>query len=441
MPAPLNFSSTRMKIFLHRSESPHPGGAYSDGGVTGIDIVRSQILIADGIALNSDEIDIPSQDSIHCYGFAIQCRITTEDPQNNFKPDYGTIIAYRNAGGHGIRIDEGSSYQGVRVSPFFDSMLAKITAHGRTLGGAAARMYRTLTEYRIRGVKTNIPFLEKVITHPVFRDGLATVKFIEKYPELVKVSQQQDRGTKVLRYLAHVMVNGNPDVQKTDTSRIFQKPKVPDFSHFEEAKRGTKQQLQELGPEKFCAWLKAEKKIHYTDTTFRDAHQSLLATRVRTRDMLAVAESFSHHHPEIFSMEVWGGATFDVALRFLHESPWERLQLLRQAIRIFCFKCLFAGNNAIGYSAYPDNLVERFIEESWKNGVDIFRIFDSLNWTRSMKVSINAVRERTGGLAEACICYTGDIQDTSRKKYGLQYYIDLARELEDMGAHILGIKT
>lgn len=408
--------------------------------VTGIDIVRSQLLIADGKALHSAEIDIPSQEVIHCYGFAIQCRITTEDPANNFKPDYGTIIAYRNAGGHGIRIDEGSSYQGVKVSPFFDSMLAKITAHGRTLNAAAARMHRTLTEFRIRGVKTNIPFLEKVIMHPVFIEGKATVKFIELFPDLVKVSQKQDRGTKVLRYLANIVVNGNPDVQKADHSKVFQKPKVPDFNHFETIQPGTKQRLTELGPEKFAAWLKAEKRIHYTDTTFRDAHQSLLATRVRTRDMLAVAESFAHHHPEVFSMEVWGGATFDVALRFLHENPWERLQLLREAIPNILFQMLIRGNNAIGYSAYPDNLVEKFIEESWKSGVDIFRIFDSLNWTKSMKVSINAVRERTGGLAEACICYTGDIADPARKKYTLQYYLDLARELEDMGAHLLGIK-
>ncbi|MBA3649386.1 MAG: pyruvate carboxylase [Chitinophagales bacterium] len=408
--------------------------------ITGIDIVRSQILIADGKRLDSPEIDIPSQQGIPCHGVAIQCRITTEDPQNNFKPDYGTIIAYRNAGGHGIRIDEGSSYQGVRVSPFFDSMLAKVTAHGKTLKGAAAKMYRTLTEYRIRGVKTNIPFLEKVITNPVFAEGNATVKFIEKYPELFQVSQQQDRGTKVLRYLAEVMVNGNKDVTKKDPSKVFQTPKIPDFNHFEKLPSGTKQQLNQLGPEKFSRWLKDKKEIQYTDTTFRDAHQSLLATRVRTRDMLAVAESFAHHHPEVFSMEVWGGATFDVALRFLHECPWKRLQLLRKAIPNILFQMLIRGNNAIGYSAYPDNLVERFIEESWNNGVDIFRIFDSLNWTKSMSISVRAVRERTNGLAEACICYTGDITDPNRKKYTLQYYLGLARELEDMGAHILGIK-
>lgn len=408
--------------------------------VTGIDIVRSQILIADGKALDAEEINITSQEDVHCYGYAIQCRITTEDPMNDFKPDYGTIIAYRNAGGHGIRIDEGSSYQGVKVSPFFDSMLVKITAHGPTLSATAERMHRTLTEFRIRGVKTNIPFLEKLIRHPVFIAGKATVKFIEWYPELVQVTPKQDRGTKVLKYLANVMVNGNPDIQKVVEGKVFQKPKVPEYFHSQIIQPGTKQRLAESGPLKFCEWLKDVKQIQYTDTTFRDAHQSLLATRVRTRDMLLVAESFAHHHPEVFSMEVWGGATFDVALRFLHESPWQRLQLLRQAIPNILFQMLIRGNNAIGYTAYPDNLVEKFIEESWKNGVDIFRIFDSLNWTKSMKVSINAVRERTGGLAEACICYTGDIMDPSRSKYTLQYYLDLARELEDMGTHILGIK-
>ncbi|MEO5674908.1 MAG: pyruvate carboxylase [Chitinophagales bacterium] len=408
--------------------------------VTGFDLVRSQILIAEGSPLDSPEVDIPSQDAIHCNGFAIQCRITTEDPQNNFKPDYGTIIAYRNAGGKGIRIDEGSSYQGVKVSPFFDSMLVKITAHGRTMSDAAARMSRTLHEFRIRGVKNNIPFLQKVIQHPVFIAGKATVRFIEKHPELFLISQQQDRGTRVLRYLANVVVNGNPDVSKADSTRVFQKAKIPDYSRIEKIDPGTKQKLEELGAKKFCEWLKAEKKIHYTDTTFRDAHQSLLATRVRTRDMMQVAESFAHHHPEVFSMEVWGGATFDVALRFLHECPWKRLQLLRQAIPNILFQMLIRGNNAIGYSAYPDNLVERFIEESWKNGIDIFRIFDSLNWTRSMRASIDAVRNHTGGIAETCICYTGDILDKNKTKYSLQYYLDLAAELENAGAHILGIK-
>ena len=408
--------------------------------VTGYDIVCAQIHIADGAALNSPMIEIYSQADIQCRGFAIQCRITTEDPENDFKPDYGTIIAYRNAGGNSIRIDEGSSYQGVKVSPFFDSMLVKITAQGRTLAGASRRMHRTLTEFRIRGVKTNIPFLENVINHPVFQSGEATVKFIEKYPELFNFRKKQDSGTRVLRYVANVIVNGNPDVTKMDPSRTFDLPRLPTSKITGPPRAGTKQKLDDMGPEKFAQWLSSEKKVKFTDTTYRDAHQSLLATRVRTNDFLQVARNYALHHPQTFSMEVWGGATFDVALRFLHECPWKRLQLLREAIPNICLQMLIRGNNAIGYSAYPNNLVESFIEQSWKNGVDIFRIFDSLNWTKSMEVSINAVRERTGGIAEACISYTGDILDPKKAKYNLNYYLDLAKDLEDKGAHILCIK-
>ncbi|MBP6334934.1 MAG: pyruvate carboxylase [Bacteroidia bacterium] len=408
--------------------------------ITGIDLVRSQILIADGLSMFSSRINMPVQEEIQCNGFAIQCRITTEDPQNDFKPDYGTIIAYRHAGGYGIRLDEGSSYQGVKVSPFFDSMLVKITAKGRTLQGARLRMHRALMEFRIRGVKTNILFLENVIMHPEFENGKATVRFIEKYPSLFQVRTRLDRGTKLLRYIADVLVNGNPDVNKTDSSRIFQIPHVPAFDRNIKPKAGTKQMLDDLGPEKFSAWLKAEKKVGITDTTLRDAHQSLLATRIRSIDMLRIAESYAHHHPQTFSMEVWGGATFDVALRFLHECPWQRLQSIRSAVPNILLQMLIRGSNAVGYTSYPDNLVEKFIEKSWENGVDIFRIFDSLNWLDSMKVSIQAVRERTGGLAEACICYTGDILDPKRQKYSLQYYVDLAKRLEDEGAHILGIK-
>ncbi|HRH65330.1 MAG TPA: pyruvate carboxylase [Bacteroidia bacterium] len=408
--------------------------------VTRIDIVRSQILIADGHTLSSSQIDIQDQASIPCNGFAIQCRITTEDPSNDFKPDYGTIIAYRHAGGYGIRLDEGSSYQGVKVSPFFDSMLVKITAKGRTLKGAISRLYRALTEFRIRGVKTNIAFLENVIMHPLFESGNITVRFIEKHPDLLLTKAGQDRGTKILRYLADVLVNGNPDVSKFDRSRIFHAPKVPAYDKTQKIPQGTKQKLDEFGPEKFATWLKNEPKVQFTDTTLRDAHQSLLATRLRTTDMLKVAESFARHHPQLFSMEVWGGATFDVALRFLHECPWKRLQALRSAVPNILLQMLIRGANAVGYASYPDNLVEKFIEKSWENGVDLFRIFDSLNWIDSMNVSIRAVRERTGGLAEACICYTGDLMDPKRQKYSLQYYVDMARKLEDAGAHLLGIK-
>lgn len=408
--------------------------------VTGIDLVRSQILIASGHSLKSSGIFINSQEQLKCNGFAIQCRITTEDPQNDFKPDYGTITAYRNAGGYGIRIDEGSSYAGVKISPFFDSMLVKVTASGRTLKGVSQRLHRALTEFRIRGVKTNIQFLENVITHPVFQEGNTTVNFIAEHPELLHFSENQDSGTKTLKFLADVTVNGNPDVKILDPTKKFEPAKIPDFDRSKPVPPGTKQLLTELGPENFAKWLKETKAIQYTDTTFRDAHQSLLATRVRTKDMLAVAEGFAYNHPQTFSMEVWGGATFDVALRFLHECPWKRLQMLRQAIPNILLQMLIRGSNAIGYTAYPDNLVEKFIEKSWENGIDVFRIFDSLNWVDSMKVSINTVRERTGGIAEVCLCYTGDILDKSKTKYTLQYYLDLARQLEDAGAHIIGIK-
>ncbi len=408
--------------------------------VTGVDLVRAQILIADGEKLSGEKIDIPSQESLQLNGFAIQCRITTEDPSNQFKPDYGTLIAYRNAGGFGIRIDEGSSYQGVKVSPFFDSMLAKVTAHARTLQGASDRMFRTLMEFRIRGLKTNIPFLENVIRHPVFKEGNARVQFIEAHPELFIFQRKQDRGTKLLRYLADVMVNGNPDVKVKDDNKIFRKAPLPQCGHNLPYQNGTKQLLDEMGAEKFSQWLKDQKQVKFTDTTLRDAHQSLLATRFRTVDMLKVADCFARKNPDVFSMEVWGGATFDVAMRFLHECPWERLRLLREAIPNILLQMLIRGSNAVGYTAYPNNLVGAFIEESSKSGIDIFRIFDSLNWVKSMEYSIKAVRERTPGIAEACISYTGDISNKGSEKYTLQYYIDLAKQLEDAGAHILCIK-
>lgn len=408
--------------------------------ITGIDIVRSQILIAEGNPLSHPSIFIRSQDDVVMEGFAIQCRITTEDPSNNFQPDYGTIIAYRNAAGMGIRLDEGSSYAGVTVSPFFDSMLVKVSSWGRTLRGASERLDRALAEFRIRGVKTNIPFLRNVVKHPVFINGEQTVSFIQDNPELLVFPRGKDRATKVLRYLADTIVNGNEDVKYIDQSKTFRNPKIPAFDRFGNYPKGTKDLLNELGPDKFSRWMKEQKNILYTDTTFRDAHQSLLATRVRTTDMLAVAESFAKNHPEVFSMEMWGGATFDVCMRFLKEDPWMRLKLLREAMPNILTQMLFRSSNAVGYTSYPDNLVVKFIEESSQNGMDIFRIFDSLNWTESMEVSIKAVRERTLSLAEACICYTGDIMDPAKPKYTLQYYLDLARKLEDMGAHILGIK-
>ena len=409
--------------------------------VTGIDIVRSQIEIARGGRLSDPEIAITSQDDISCTGYAVQCRITTEDPENNFQPDYGTLIAYRSAAGFGIRLDVGAAYTGARVSPFFDSLLVKVTARGRTLKGTIQRGHRALREFRIRGVKTNIGFLENVLAHPTFYSGRATVAFIDEHPELFIITQRFDRATKTLKFIANLTVNGNPDVKHLDPGKTFRKPHIPAVNRLAEYPRGSKNLLDEMGPEAFCGWVKDQKHILYTDTTFRDAHQSLLATRVRTQDMLAVAEGFAKAHSQVFSMEMWGGATFDVALRFLHECPWRRLQQLREAMPNILFQMLFRGSNAVGYKAYPDNLIEKFIEESWNNGIDVFRIFDSLNWIEGMKRSIQVVRERTGGIAEATICYTGDVLNTTPGyRYNLQYYLDMARRLEDEGAHMLALK-
>ncbi|RMG21802.1 MAG: pyruvate carboxylase [Bacteroidetes bacterium] len=408
--------------------------------ITGIDIVRSQILIAAGNELADPQIFIRSQEEVKVNGFAIQCRITTEDPQNDFQPDYGRIIAYRSAAGFGIRLDGGSSYAGVDISPFFDSLLVKVSGWGRTLKGASKRIHRALREFRIRGVKTNIPFLLNVMNNPEFQQGLATVGFIEQNPQLLKVRPSRDRATKAIRYLGNVVVNGNPDVKWVDPRRSFRQAHVPEYDHFGPYPEGSKNRLTALGREKFLEELKKDPRIHYTDTTFRDAHQSLLATRMRTIDMAHIAHSYAKCHPEIFSMEVWGGATFDVCMRFLKESPWERLRIFRERIPNILLQMLLRGSNAVGYKAYPDNLIETFIEKAWETGIDIFRIFDSLNWIEAMKVSIRTVRERTQALAEACICYTGDISDPKRQKYNLQYYLDLARSLEDEGAHILAIK-
>jgi pyruvate carboxylase len=408
--------------------------------VTGIDIVRIQIEIARGFKLSDPQIFIKSQDEIQTNGYAIQCRITTEDPSNDFTPDYGTIIAYRSAGGFGIRLDAGNCYAGAKISPFFDSLLVKISAKGRTLKGAAYRLDRALREFRIRGVKTNVGFLENVITNPVFYNGEATVNFIAEHPELFNITGWQDSGTKMLKYLADVIVNGNPDVKRIDSTKTFRVPTIPSFKQSEKYPKGTKDLLTELGSEGFSKWLKNNPVIQFTDTTYRDAHQSLLATRMRTQDMLAVAEGFAKNHPNVFSMEVWGGATFDVSMRFLHESPWRRLQLLREAVPNILLQMLIRGSNAVGYKAYPDNLVEKFIEKAWENGNDIFRIFDSLNWMQAMKVSIKAVRERTQGIAEVSIDYTGDILNPNQTKFNLQYYLDLARRIEDEGAHIIAIK-
>lgn len=407
--------------------------------VTGIDLIKTQLFIADGYHLSDAEIGIKSQEEIFCNGFAMQCRITTEDPADNFKPDYGTLITYRNATGFGIRLDEGSTYPGMKISPFFDSMLVKVSTSGHTLDDAARKMHRALREFRIRGVKNNVQFLESLISHPIFVQGKATVNFIQEHPELFESKKRLDRGTRILTYLGEVSVNGNPDVREVDENKRFEKPVVPVVDQVDYPK-GTKDLLTELGPEGFSKWLKAEKKIHYTDTTFRDAHQSLLATRMRTYDMLKVAEGFAKQHPQTFSMEAWGGATFDVCLRFLHEDPWRRLEKLRAAMPNILIQMLIRGCNGVGYAAYPDNLIESFVEKSWEKGVDIFRIFDSLNWMENIAPCIEMVRKKTNGLAEGSLCYTGDILDPKRSKYNLDYYLKMAKDLENAGSHILGVK-
>ncbi len=408
--------------------------------VTGIDLIKSQIFIAGGYQLSDTQIKIKNQESLQLNGFALQCRITTEDPSNNFKPDYGTISTYRSASGFGIRLDAGSVYQGVTISPFFDSMLVKISANSRTLDGACRKMLRALSEFRIRGVKTNIAFLQNILNHETFKKGAVTVNFIQNHKELFVIKEPRNRATKLVNFLGDVIVNGNEDVKNINPVKKFITPKIPIFDEERSFQEGTKDLLTKLGPEDFSKWLKNEKKIHFTDTTMRDAHQSLLATRMRTFDMLKVAEGYAKNHPEIFSMEVWGGATFDVCLRFLKENPWERLRSLRKAMPNTLLQMLIRGSNGVGYTAYPDNLIEKFVEQSWENGVDVFRIFDSLNWMKSIAPCIEHVRNRTNGLAEGSICYTGDILDTSRTKYTLKYYIQLAKEIENAGAHILGIK-
>jgi pyruvate carboxylase len=408
--------------------------------VTGIDLIKTQIFIAGGYKLSDQQIKIKDQASIELTGYAMQCRITTEDPEKDFLPDYGTITTYRSAAGFGIRLDAGSLYEGTTISPFFDSMLVKVSARGRTLDGACRKMDRALREFRIRGVKTNIPFLLNIVDHPTFREGGATVNFIQDHPELFNLKSQLDRATKLVTFIGDIVVNGNSDIKFIDPGKQLENPTIPPTKKHDPFQEGTKDLLTRLGPDGFCDWLKNEKKIQYTDTTMRDAHQSLLATRMRTIDMLAVAETFAKEHPQTFSMEVWGGATFDVCMRFLYENPWKRLAELRKAMPNTLLQMLLRGSNGVGYTAYPDNLIQKFVEQAWETGVDVFRIFDSLNWMKAMEPSINYVRNNTGGLAEVCLCYTGNILDPKRTKYNLDYYVSLAKDIENAGAHILAIK-
>jgi pyruvate carboxylase len=408
--------------------------------ITGIDLVRAQILIAAGENINDDKLGIGAQENIQYRGFAIQCRITTEDPLNDFKPDYGRLVAYRSASGFGIRLDAGNAYAGANISPFFDSLLVKITAWGHRVQDSADRLHRALREFRIRGVKSNIPFLLNLLKDPNFRTGNITVNYIGNHPELLVWPGWKNRGTRMLNFLGEVNLNGNPDVKKIDSDMTFRKPIIPKVTDSEFPK-GTKDILQQSGREGLMQWVKNQDKILYTDTTFRDAHQSLLATRFRSFDLLNVASAFAKKHgDDLFSMEVWGGATFDVCMRFLKESPWKRLFKLRQNIPNVLLQMLIRGSNGVGYKAYPDNVIQAFIVESAKMGIDVFRVFDSLNWIEGMRMSIETIVKETNSIAEACVCYTGNVLAGGNNRFGIQYYTDLAKSLEDSGAHMIAVK-
>jgi pyruvate carboxylase len=407
--------------------------------VTGIDLVRSQILIAQGHELHEPPLSLPQQKDVPLHGSALQCRVTTEDPENQFAPDYGKLTTYRSPAGFGIRLDGGSAYSGASLAPYYDSLLVKMTAWDLTLPLACRRMDRALREFRIRGVKTNIPFLENVVNHPRFRDGQVTTSFLDESPELFRLPSRADRATKLLSYLGDVILNGNPEVKDKKALDMFEPAEIPHSPAGTPFPEGSRQLLQKLGPRGFAEWARSEKRLLITDTTFRDAHQSLLATRVRTHDILLTATAVAHRLENLFSLEMWGGATFDTAMRFLHEDPWGRLRELRKRIPNICFQMLLRGANAVGYTSYPDNVITEFVREAYKQGIDIFRIFDSLNSIENMRVSIDAVLE-TGGVCEPAICYTGDILDPGRPKYSLKYYVDMAKTLEKLGAHFLAIK-
>ncbi|HEU4751745.1 MAG TPA: pyruvate carboxylase, partial [Armatimonadota bacterium] len=384
--------------------------------ITGIDIVKCQIHIAEGRELSDPLIGIPDQDAVKMRGYAIQSRITTEDPHNNFIPDYGRITHYRSAAGFGIRLDGGTAFSGAIITPFYDSLLVKLTAHSLTFADACNKLERALSEFRIRGVKTNIPFLENVIRHPVFRAGACATTFIEEHPELFEFTQPADRASKLLQFIGNVTVNGNPTVPAGARPKKLRRPviPVPTLPADLPPPAGTRQVLKELGPERFAQWVKEQQRLLITDTTLRDAHQSLLATRVRTLDMLHVADAIARDFPKLFSLEMWGGATFDVTMRFLSEDPWERLQALREKIPNILFQMLLRGANAVGYTNYPDNVVRAFVRVAARDGIDLFRIFDSLNYVPAMLPAIEAVRE-AGAIAEAAICYTADIFDPDRR--------------------------
>ncbi|MBQ9973065.1 MAG: pyruvate carboxylase [Firmicutes bacterium] len=403
--------------------------------VTEIDIVKAQIMIAQGYSLDSPEVNIPSQEAVKSRGYAIQCRITTEDPNNNFAPDTGIIDVYRTPGGLGIRLDGGNGFAGAHIMPYYDSLLVKVTSFGRTFADATEKAKSALRETKITGVKTNIPFLMNVLNHQDFKTGMCNTGFIADNPELFNISAGTDRELRVLNFLANKAVNEMKGPKPDFNVPVFPRVKPEQLAQL----RGTKQILDELGPEKFSKWVLDHKGLLITDTTMRDAQQSLMATRVRTVDMEKIAPATALYAKNLFSVEMWGGATFDTAYRFLKESPWERLHTLREKMPNILFQMLIRGANAVGYKNYPDNVIREFVRESAASGIDVFRIFDSLNWIQGMEVALDEVLKQ-GKIAEACLCYTGDILDDKREKYNLKYYVEMAKELERRGTHILGIK-
>jgi pyruvate carboxylase len=408
--------------------------------ITGIDIVRTQCLIAQGHSLFGDEIGMPPQDEVPRNGYAIQARITTEDPEKNFAPDYGKIVSYRSAAGLGIRLDGAMGDTGSVITPFYDSLLVKLTASAQSFDLAIQRMDRALREFRIRGVKTNIPFIENVIHHDTFSSGQAITTLIDTTPALFNFKRRRDRATKLLKLLGETIVNGNEQVKGRPVP-VMDLPVIsPDYDPKAKKPAGTKDYLTKHGPEKFAEWMRQQKRLLITDTTMRDAHQSLLAARMRSFDQLEVADAIAQHGDKLFSLECWGGATFDTSMRFLHENPFKRLQRLRERIPNICFQMLLRGANGVGYSNYPDNVIRGFIKHSAESGMDIFRVFDSLNYLPNLKVAMNSIRKDTNSVCEATICYTGDILSSDRDKYTLKYYVDMAKELEIMGAHILALK-
>ncbi len=406
--------------------------------VTGIDIVQAQIRIAEGATI-AEATGKPSQEDVRLNGHALQTRITTEDPQNNFIPDYGRITAYRSATGMGIRLDGGTAYSGGVITRYYDSLLVKLTAHAQTPEQAIARMDRALREFRIRGVSTNIAFVENLLKHPTFLDMSYTTRFIDETPDLFTFKKRRDRATKILTYVADITVNGHPEVQgRARPAAEVKAPKVPHVST-DAPPSGSRSLLDTRGAKAVADWMKAEQQLLITDTTMRDGHQSLLATRMRSLDMVRAAPAYAHKLPQLFSVECWGGATFDVAYRFLQECPWQRLRDIRAGMPNILTQMLLRASNGVGYTNYPDNVVQSFVAQAAETGVDVFRVFDSLNWVENMRVAMDAVIE-SGKICEGTVCYTGDALDPARSKYDIAYYVDMAKEMEDAGAHILGIK-